>query len=167
MGQLREVISPHLVNSAEITFPLIVHTKTTQEEKRRFFGNLDTKFTLQPYFLKVIRSVEGSLCPKSIFSVREILIAFSKYIKINQENFLDHRNIQVAIVSNNLLAKAFKLTAFHKSQTRTLIDSQLVCTSLKQEAAWKVVRCLREPKFIENLEIPMEPKNTLNKMAQQ
>ena len=167
VAQLRQVIFPHLVNSDEITFPDLVQTKTTLVERRRFFGNLDTKFTLQPYFLKVIRSVEGSLCTNSIFSVKEILIAFSKYIKINKEQFLDSRNIQVAIVKNNLLAKAFKLTAFHKCQTRTLIDSQLVCISLKQEAAWKIIKCLKAPNHIENLEIPIELKNILKEMAQQ
>ena len=53
VAQLRQVIFPHLVNSDEITFPELVQTKTTLVERRRFFGNLDTKFTLQPYFLKI------------------------------------------------------------------------------------------------------------------
>ena len=167
MAQLRQVIFPHLVNSDEITFPEIIQTKTTLVEKRRFFGSLETKFTLQPYLLKVIRTASGSLCTNSIFSVREILSAFSKYIKTNQEQFLDHRNIQFAIISDNLLAKAFKLSAFHKCQTRTLIDSQLVCISLKQEAAWKIIKCLRAPNLIENLEISIELKNILKEMAQQ
>ena len=167
VAQLRQIIFPHLVNSAEITFPEMVQTKTTLVERRRFFGSLETKFTLQPDFLKVIRTASGPLCTKTIFSVRDILIAFSKYIKLNQQQFLDHRNIQVAIVSDNLLAKAFKLSAFHKCQTRTLIDSQLVCISLKQEAAWKVIKCLRAPNLIENLEIPIELKNILKEMAQQ
>ena len=48
---------------------------------------------------------------------------------------------------------------------RTLLDQQLVCLNLRQEAAWMVVRSLQKPEDIEKLEIPREVKDMLRMMA--
>ena len=101
---------------------------------------------------------------KSIFSVTEILNLISQYIIANKSTIFDPRNITLAMVKNNLLGKALDVAAFHRSQIRALLDKQLICTSLKQEAAWTIVRYIKNPADIHSLQIPRELKNILTMM---
>ena len=91
----------------------------------------------------------------------EILQLFSKYMISKKDNILDPRNLTVAMVEDDPLGKAFKVRGFHRSQARALLDRQLVCLNLKQEAAWRVVRCLRSKADINLLEVPNEVKAML------
>ena len=54
-----------------------------------------------------------------------------------------------------------------RSQIRALLDKQLICTSLKQEAAWTIVRYIKNPADIHSLQIPRELKNILTEMSKQ
>ena len=85
---------------------------------KRFFGNPNTKFGLQPDFLRVVQSVEGVDQTKSTFSVTEILKLLSKYIISKRTTIVDPRNLKLALVENDPLGKAFKVTAFHRCQVR-------------------------------------------------
>ena len=91
----------------------------------------------------------------------EILQLFSKYMISKRDYILDPRNVTVAMVEDDPLGKAFKVAGFHRSQVRALLDQQLVCLSLKQEAAWRVVRCLGSKEDINLLDVPNEVKGTL------
>jgi len=135
--------------------------ETHLNKTRRFFGSLNLKFRVQPEFSSVLKSVQGADKTQTEFSMSEILQLFSKYIKSKKDNILDPRNLMVAMVEDDPLGKAFKVRGFHRSQARALLDRQLVCLNLKQEAAWRVVRCLRSKADINLLEVPNEVKAML------
>ena len=122
---------------------------------------------MQPNLLRLIKDVAGPNNKKSIFSVTEILNLISQYIIANKSTIFDPRNITLAMVKNNLLGKALDVAAFHRSQIRALLDKQLICTSLTQEAAFAVVRCIKNSNDINRLEIPREVKNILTMMTEQ
>ena len=54
-----------------------------------------------------------------------------------------------------------------RSQIRALLDKQLIFTSLQQEAAWTIVRYIKNPADIHSLQIPRELENTLTMMRKQ
>ena len=126
-----------------------------------------TEFSMQPNLLRLIKDVAGPNNKKSIFSVTEILNLISQYIIANKSTIFDPRNITLAMVKNNLLGKALDVAAFHRSQIRALLDKQLICRSLTEEAAWTVVRCIRHSADVHTLEIPREVKNILTVMIKQ
>ena len=167
VSQLNATIFPHFANWEQIEFPEVIHTKNPTEYGKRFFGNPMTEFSMQPNLLKLIKDVAGPNNTKSIFSVTEILNLVSHYIISNKSTIFDPRNIKLAMVKNNLLGKALDVAAFHRSQIRALLDKQLICTSLKQEAAWTVLRCIKNSADIHSLEIPREVKNILTLMTKE
>ena len=85
---------------------------------KRFVGNPSFEFKLQPNFLKVIRSVEGSDPIKTIFSYEEIIEHFSSYIVSKRNEIFDPRNLKLALVRNDPLGVAFNVSAFHRCQAR-------------------------------------------------
>ena len=167
VSQLNAAIIPHLANSEQIEFPQVFHNKNSTDHGKRFFGNPMTEFSMQPNLLNLIRELAGPNNTKSIFSVTEILNLVSHYIISNRSTIFDSRNITLALVKNNLLGKALDVAAFHRSQIRALLDKQLICTSLKQEAAWTIVRYIKNPADIHSLQIPRELKNILTVMRKQ
>ena len=122
---------------------------------------------MQPNLLNLIRKLAGPNNTKSIFSVTEILDLVSHYIISNKSTIFDPRNVTLALVKDNLLGKALNVSAFHRSQIRALLDKQLICTSLMQEAAWTIVRNIKNPGDIHSLQIPRELKNILTVMRKE
>ena len=114
----RDLVISQVENSEEINYPEIIHKKSLVSPVKRFLGNLDTKFGLQPDFLQVVKSVEGADQTKSTFSVTEVLKLLSKYIISKRTTIVDPRNLKLALVENDPLGKAFKVTAFHRCQVR-------------------------------------------------
>ena len=89
----------------------------------------DAQFNLKPLFLLVIRSVAGTPLNQINFSYKEIAQQLSKYIIAKRYEFFDRRNIRVALVKDDVLGRAFGVSAFHRSQVQTLIWSQLIFSS--------------------------------------
>ena len=85
---------------------------------KRFYGNRSFPFKVQPKFLKVLRRVEGCDPEQTVFSYKEIVRHFSKYILSNREEIFDPRSQNVALVRNNPLGAAFNVSAFHRCQGR-------------------------------------------------
>ena len=177
LSELRELVLSQIANAVEIALhinrlqrccgtklPKININKDHLTQTRRFFGDPNTRFGVQPTFLSVLRNVKDVDKTKTEFKISEIRLLLSKYIISKRETIVDQRNVKIAIVKNDPLGQAFKVTAFHRCQVMALIDQQLVCQSLKQEAAWKIVRSLRNRRDIDKLEIPKELKNTLRMM---
>ena len=177
LSELRELVLTQIVNTVEIALhknrlhkhsatklPKIIVNKVHSNQTRRFFIDPNTKFEVQLRFLSVLRSVKDADKTKTEFSINEIRQLLSEYIVSKRETIVDQRNIRIAIVKGDPLGQAFKVTAFHRCQVMALIDQQLVCQSLKQEAAWRIVRSLNSKKDIDRLEIPKELKGTLNMM---
>ena len=167
VSQLNAAILPHFSNSKDIEFPQVIHTKNPTEQGRRFFGNPTTEFSMQPNLLNLIRKLAEPNNTRSIFSLTEILDLVSHYIISNKSTIFDPRNVTLALVKDNLLGKALNVAAFHRSQIRALLDKQLICTSLMQEAAWTIVRNIKNPGDIHSLQIPKELKNILTVMRKE
>ena len=167
VSQLNAAILPHFSNWKDIEFPQVIHTKNPTEQGRRFFGNPTTKFSMQPNLLNLIRKLAEPNNTRSIFSLTEILDLVSHYIISNKSTIFDPRNVTLALVKDNLLGKALNVAAFHRSQIRALLDKQLICTSLMQEAAWTIVRNIKNPGDIHSLQIPRELKNILTVMRKE
>ena len=86
-------------------------------------------FRLRSQFLDVLRTVSGQDCDQTIFSYQEITSLLSRYIISKEEQFLDRRNIRVALVEGDPLGIAFNVSAFHRSQVHSFIRSQLIPVS--------------------------------------
>ena len=86
-------------------------------------------FRLRPQFLDVLRTVSGQDRDQTIFSYQEITSLLSRYIISKEEQFLDRRNIRVALVGGDPLGIAFNVSAFHRSQVHSFIRSQLIPVS--------------------------------------
>merc|ERR1712173_213604 len=76
--ELWDLVISQVENSEEINFPEITHKKSPVSPVKRFLGNPNTIFGLQPDFLRVVQSVEGTDTTQSTFSVTEVLKLLSK-----------------------------------------------------------------------------------------
>ena len=86
----------------------------------------DARCTLQPSFLKVIQSVNGTDSGKTVFSYSEVTTLLSMYILSSKDHLFDHRNTELALVDGDALGSAFGLMGFHRSQLTKLVKSQLI-----------------------------------------
>jgi hypothetical protein len=57
----------------------------------------DAKFTLQPSFLQVIQSVNGTDSGKTVFSYSEVTTLLSMYILSRKDHLFDYRNKELAL----------------------------------------------------------------------
>ena len=162
VSELPNLVISQIENSEEIKYPgLLIFKNSPSNQTKRFHGNPNVKFGLQPDFMAILRTVEGCDQTKTIFSYKEILGLLSRYICSKTETIVDPRNVKMALVENDPLGKVFKVKAFHRCQVLTLLDQQLVCTSLRCQAAWTVARCLQNAEKIKLLDVPREVKSTL------
>ena len=90
------------------------------------FIDENDKFTLKPDFLSVIQTVPGVDAQKTIFTYREITDAISSYILTRADELFDPRNIKLALVKDDPLGRAFKVSSFHRCQINNLIREQLI-----------------------------------------
>ena len=162
VSELPNLVISQIENTEEIKYPgLLIFKNSPSNQTKRFYGNPNVKFGLQPDFMPILRTVEGCDQTKTIFSYKEILGLLSRYICSKRETIVDPRNVKMALVENDPLGKVFKVKAFHRCQVLTLLDQQLVCTSLRCQAAWTVARCLQNAEKIKLLDVPREVKSTL------
>ena len=56
----------------------------------------------------------------------QVTILLSTYILRNKQRFFDRRNIKLAIVTDDLLGKAFGVNAFHRCQVNNLLRGQII-----------------------------------------
>ena len=162
VSELPNLVISQIENTEEIKYPgYLIFKNSHSNQTKRFYGNPNVKFGLQPDFIPILRTVEGCDQTKTIFSYKEILELLSRYICSKRETIVDPRNVKMALVENDPLGKVFKVKAFHRCQVLTLLDQQLVCTSLRCQAAWTVARCLQNAENIKLLDIPKEVKSTL------
>lgn len=85
--------------------------------------DIEGLYWMKPKFLKVIKEVRTFR--GNALSYRNICNALSDYIMENKQRFFDLRNIKVAKVKDTLLADAFGMDYFSRSQVTSLIRSQL------------------------------------------
>ena len=162
VSELPNLVISQIENTEEIKYPgYLIFKNSHSNLPKRFYGNPNVKFGLQPDFMAILRTVEGCDQTKTIFSYKEILELLSRYICSKRETIVDPRNVKMALVENDPLGKVFKVKAFHRCQVLTLLDQKLVCTSLQCQAAWTVARCLQYTENIKLLDIPREVKSTL------
>merc|ERR1712018_742009 len=88
--------------------------------------SLEGYFLVKPAFLQIIRNVDGVDPKKVIFTYKELTNYLSQYILQNRSKFFDKRNHMVAICEGDILAEAFGVRAFHRSQVTGLLRSQLI-----------------------------------------
>merc|ERR1719367_883361 len=81
---------------------------------------------VKPSFLHIIRKVNGVDPKKVIFTFKELTHHLSEYILQNRYKFFDKRNHMVAICEGDILAEAFGVRAFHRSQVTNLLKAQLI-----------------------------------------
>ena len=90
------------------------------------FPDENDRFTLKPDFLSVIQTVPGVDAQKTIFTYREITDAISSYILARADELFDPRNIKLALVKDDPLGRAFRVSSFHRCQINNLIREQLI-----------------------------------------
>ena len=112
------MVISQLKNIEGIRYPDICREKSYVKPAKRFFGNPNVIFGLQPEFLNVMQSVDGCDKTKTIFSYKEILQMLSKYICSKRTTIVDPRNLKLALLENDPLGKAFRVKAFHRCQVR-------------------------------------------------
>eukprot|EP00092_Neocalanus_flemingeri_P103610 GFUD01132617.1.p1 GENE.GFUD01132617.1~~GFUD01132617.1.p1 ORF type:complete len:255 (+),score=60.89 GFUD01132617.1:122-886(+) len=164
--ELRDLIVLHLESADGSGFSLVSrNVPCGVKSSNRFYGNPSFQFKLQPSFLKVIRSIEGSDPHQTIFRYAEIVCNFTSYILSKRNEIFDPRNLKIAFVESDPLGEAFKVSAFHRCQARHLLDQQLLCLSLTHPAAMNIVRCLPSKEIIQRLDIPGELRDLLGMMT--
>ena len=85
----------------------------------------NNRYRLSDHFRKLFIAA-GILNPnKQFFTYQETANYFSAYIITKKDCILDSRNISVAIIENDPLAKIFKVKAFHRNQTYKFLKPHL------------------------------------------
>ena len=90
------------------------------------YTNKNTRFTVRPNMLKVLRLVPGVDNKKTVFSYEEITQLLSKYILSRKDDIFDPRNIKLAFVANDPIGIAFGVRTFHRCQINDLLRHQLI-----------------------------------------
>ena len=112
VSELPNLVISQIENTEEIKYPgLLIFKNSPSNQTKRFYGNPNVKFGLQPDFMPILRTVEGCDQTKTIFSYKEILGLLSRYICSKTETIVDPRNVKMALVENDPLGKAFKVKA--------------------------------------------------------
>ena len=93
--------------------------RNANDNTRRFYGNEDFLFNVQPKFLRILQSVENDEREKSTFRYNEIVERFSSYILSRRNEIFDPRNLRVALVASDPLGEALGVSAFHRCQARS------------------------------------------------
>ena len=94
-------------------------TESSEDFKKKLF-------IIKPPLRRVFETMKG-FPKKSVavpFQVASALL--SKYILSRQKDFLDERNIQVAMVRGDPLGEAFACSAFHRCQVGEFLMKQLI-----------------------------------------
>ena len=89
------------------------------------FTDGNTRFSVKPKLLSVIRIVPETDQTKSIFTYKEVMVLISKYILARKDEIFDARNIKVALVETDPIGAALGVKSFHRCQINNLIRSQL------------------------------------------
>ena len=89
------------------------------------FTDGNTRFSVKPKLLSVIRMVPETDQTKSIFTYNEVMVLISKYILARTDEIFDARNIKVALVETDPIGAALGVKSFHRCQINNLVRSQL------------------------------------------
>ena len=90
------------------------------------FVNPDTLCRVKPAFLRVIRTLSGVDQNRVRFKYSELAHFLRRYISENVDKLIDERNSSIAHCQGDILANAFRVRTFHKSQGMQLIKTQLI-----------------------------------------
>ena len=113
---LNYVMRPVNVGCSHLEFP---QENSLSRQTSSIATQDKTLFELKPKFLEVIKTVSRK--SQKHFTITEITRLLKKYIHHKQDKIIDLRNPAVAVVSEDLLGKAFDLQALHLSQLHSLI----------------------------------------------
>ena len=83
-------------------------------------------FKLKPAFQRVIREVQDKGNKKEVFTYEEVAALLRTYILQRKDKLFDKSNIKIVHVVNDDLGRALDISAFHHSQLRNLLLSQLL-----------------------------------------
>ena len=84
------------------------------------------QFKLKTPFCELIQNVKKANKGRTIFTYEEICSSLSKYIIDQRAKFFHGKNFRIAWVHDDLLGVCFNVSAFHVTQVKTLLWSQLI-----------------------------------------
>ena len=165
LDQMEQVIVHHLLRE-NLIFDVPKLPITIIYRKNVIFktynGPSSLQFLLQPKFLSLLKTTEKCQIPKYLFTYSEILKLFTKYILSQRDLIIDDRNLYIAIIQNHPLELVFNVKAFHKKQSRELIDKQLIFSNLVDLCSYKVSIMVMKSN-VSQLEIPFSVKNLIRR----
>ena len=86
----------------------------------------EARFSCKEKLLSVVRTLNNVDKNKTVFTYGEIMKLVCTYILDNKLRLFDRRNVQVAIVKDDLLGDALAVNYFHRCQLHNLMMGQLV-----------------------------------------
>ena len=122
--QSKKIISDGSTNRVT-TSEDTLQNKPLYQRVMSVFTDANTRFSVKPKLLSVIRMVPETDQTKSIFTYKEVMVLISKYILARKDEIFDARNIKVALVETDPIGAALGVKSFHRCQINNLIRSQL------------------------------------------
>ncbi|XP_040564096.1 E3 ubiquitin-protein ligase Mdm2 isoform X2 [Lepeophtheirus salmonis] len=104
------------------------HKNSSQSNLRRQ-PSVDYKvegtFIISKELRDTFKLLDNFKSEQSLFEYSEVLSYLSKYIIKKKDTFFDPRNVKIANIEGDLLERAFKVKAFHRSQVTALLDREI------------------------------------------
>ena len=94
--------------------------------------NKKAQFKLRTPFRELIQNVKKINKNKTIFTYEEICSSLSTYIIDRRAQLFHGQNIKIAWVQNDPLGVCFNVLAFHVTQVKTLLWSQLILVQTRK-----------------------------------
>ena len=123
--QSKKIISDGSTNRVT-TSDDTLQNKPLYQRVMSVFTDVNTRFTVKPKLLSVIRIVPETDQTKCIFTYKEVMVLISKYILARKDEIFDARNIKVALVETDPIGAALGVKSFHRCQINNLVRSQLI-----------------------------------------
>ena len=117
ISQVQNALAKSLISINKIDIESIIQPTKIEKSNNRY--------RLSDH-LRELFIASGIMNPnKQFFTYQEAANYFSAYIIANKDYILDSRNISVAIIKNDPLAKIFKVKAFHRNQVYLFLKPHL------------------------------------------
>ena len=125
--ELKDAIISHLAFASE-------YLGEVKGPKTHFQTYKKAQFKLKSPFCELIQNVKKVNKNRTVFTYEEICSSFSKYIIDRKAQLFRGQDIKIAWVQDDPLGICFNMPAFHVTQAKILIWSQLIPFKARQSS---------------------------------
>ena len=132
--ELKDAIISHLAFASEYLREVKdpkTYFPTSKCFATHIWTNQKAQFKLKTPFHELIQNVKRVNRNRTIFTCEEICASLSKYIIDQRAQFFHENNFKICWVQNDPLGICFNVLAFHVTQLKALLWSQLTTCSVQ------------------------------------